>query len=139
MSACLGCRSIAVDFNNAICVKTIVGCSETIASCGLRFEKNYIVRHDLVTDQESNQLLITKVAIFMNFKWMTSSCSFNRGAAFPQMVNDKVLFATFPKMRTFRFQSRCRPNNHDRVKISRLKTPGSVLYYCSHGFSVADV
>jgi len=34
---------------------------------------------------------------------MTSSCLFNRGTACSQMVTDKVLFATFPKMRTFQF------------------------------------
>jgi len=45
---------------------------------------------------------------------------------FFQTVTDKVLFATFPKMRTFQFSSRCRPNHQDRVKISSLiQTPGS--------------
>jgi len=40
----------------------------------------------------------------------------------------KVLFATFPKMRTFQFSSRCGPNDQDRVKIGILtQTPGSVL------------
>jgi len=34
---------------------------------------------------------------------MTSSCLFNHDATFSQTVTDKVLFATFPKMRTFQF------------------------------------
>jgi len=42
-------------------------------------------------------------AIFMKFHSMTSSCLFNRGATCSQIVTDKVLFATFPKMRTFQF------------------------------------
>jgi len=42
-------------------------------------------------------------AIFMKFHSMTSSCLFNRGATFLQTVTDKVLFATFPKMRSFQF------------------------------------
>jgi len=46
---------------------------------------------------------------------MTSSCLFNRGATFSQTVTDKVLFAAFPKMRTFQFWSRHRPNDEDRV------------------------
>jgi len=41
--------------------------------------------------------------IFMKFRSMTSSCLFNRGTTFSQTVTDKVLFATFPKMRTFEF------------------------------------
>jgi len=40
-------------------------------------------------------------AIFMNFQSMTSSCFFNRGATFSQTVTGKVLFTTFPKMRTY--------------------------------------
>jgi len=44
-------------------------------------------------------------AIFMNFHSMTSSCLLNRGTTFSQAVTDKVLFATFPKMRTFQFYS----------------------------------
>jgi len=35
---------------------------------------------------------------------------FNRGTTFSQTVTDKVLFAAFPKKRTFQFLSRCRPN-----------------------------
>ena len=42
-------------------------------------------------------------AIFMKFYSMTSSCLFNRGTNFSQTVIDKVLFATFPKIRTFQF------------------------------------
>jgi len=34
---------------------------------------------------------------------MTSSCLFNRGTTFSQTVTDKVLFAAFPKIRTFQF------------------------------------
>jgi len=34
---------------------------------------------------------------------MTSSHLFNRGTNFEQTVKDKVLFATFPKMKTFQF------------------------------------
>jgi len=44
-------------------------------------------------------------AIFMNFHSMTSSCLFNGGATFSQTVTDKVLIATFSKMRPFYFQS----------------------------------
>jgi len=46
---------------------------------------------------------------------MTSSCLFNRGTTFSQMATDKVIFATFPKMRSFQFWSRSRPNDQDRV------------------------
>jgi len=56
-------------------------------------------------------------AIFMKFHSMTSSCLFNSGTNFSQTVTDEVLFATFPKMRTFSFQSRCRPNDQDRKKL----------------------
>ena len=50
------------------------------------------------------------------------------------LTHKKVLFETFPKMRNFQFQSRCRPNDQDRVKISILiQTPGSVFNKCSHG------
>jgi len=51
----------------------------------------------------------------MKFHSMTSSWLFNRDTNFSQTVTDKVLFATFPKMRTFQFWSRCRPNGQDRV------------------------
>jgi len=54
-------------------------------------------------------------ASFMKIHSMTSSCLFNRGTTFSQTVADKVFFATFPKMRTFQFHSRCRPNDPDRV------------------------
>ena len=37
------------------------------------------------------------------FHSMTPSCLFNRDTTFSQAVTDKVLFATFPKMRTFLF------------------------------------
>jgi len=64
----------------------------------------------------------------MKFHSMTSSWLFNRDTNFSQTVTDKVLFATFPKMRTFQFWSRCRPNGQDRVKVgSLIQTPGSVL------------
>jgi len=39
----------------------------------------------------------------MKFISMTLSCLFNRGTTFSQTVTDKVLFGTFPKMRTFQF------------------------------------
>jgi len=42
-------------------------------------------------------------AIFIKFHSMTSSCLFNRGTTFSQTVTDKVLFATFQKMRTYQF------------------------------------
>jgi len=42
-------------------------------------------------------------AIFMKFHSMTSSCLFNCDTIFSQTVTDKVLFATFPKMRNFQF------------------------------------
>ena len=42
-------------------------------------------------------------AIFMKFHSMTSSCLFNCGTTFSQTVTDIVLFATFPKIRTFQF------------------------------------
>jgi len=42
-------------------------------------------------------------AIFMNFHLMTSPCLLNRGTIFSQTATDKVIFATFPKMRTFQF------------------------------------
>ena len=65
---------------------------------------------------------------FMKFPSMTSSCLINHGATFSQTVIDKVLFATFPKLRTFQFQSRCRPNDQEREKISSLmQTLDSVL------------
>ena len=68
--------------------------------------------------------------IFMKFHSMTSSCFFNRGTTFSQTVTYKVLFATFPKMRTFQFEPRCRPNDQDRVKISSLiQTPQLVLCF----------
>jgi len=74
------------------------------------------------------------------FHSMTSSWLFNRGTTFSQTVTDKFLFATFSKMRTFQFWSRCRLNDQDRAKIgSLIQTPGSALSYSSHGFSVADV
>jgi len=56
-------------------------------------------------------------AIFMKFHSMTPSCLFNRGTTSSQTVTVKVLFAAFPKMRTFQFkmqmqmQSRCKPND----------------------------
>jgi len=34
---------------------------------------------------------------------MTQPCLFNRDPTFPQAATGKVLFATFPKMRTFQF------------------------------------
>jgi len=34
---------------------------------------------------------------------MTPSCLFNRDTTFEQTVTDKVLFATYPNMRTFQF------------------------------------
>jgi len=37
----------------------------------------------------------------MKFHSMKSSCLFNRATTFLQTVTDKLLFATFPKMRTF--------------------------------------
>jgi len=41
----------------------------------------------------------------------------------------KVLFATFLKMRTFQFYSRCRLNDQHRVKISILiQTPGWLVF-----------
>jgi len=39
----------------------------------------------------------------MKFHSKTSSCLLNRGTTFSQTVTDKVLFTTFPKMRTFQF------------------------------------
>jgi len=39
----------------------------------------------------------------MKIDSITSSCLFNRGTTFSQTVTDKVLLATFPKMRTFQF------------------------------------
>jgi len=39
----------------------------------------------------------------MKFRSMTSSCLLNRGTTFSQTVTENVLFATFPKMRTFPF------------------------------------
>jgi len=56
-----------------------------------------------------------KGAIFMKFHSMMSSCLFNRGTTFSQTVKDIVLFPTFPKIRSFEFYSRCRPNDQDRV------------------------
>jgi len=41
--------------------------------------------------------------IFIHVHSMTSSCLFIRDTTFSQAVTDKVLFATFPKMRTFYF------------------------------------
>jgi len=41
--------------------------------------------------------------IFNKFHSMTSSCFLNRGTTFSQTVTDKVLLATFPKMKTFQF------------------------------------
>jgi len=41
--------------------------------------------------------------IFMNFHSMMSSCLFNRVTTFSLTVTDKVLFAAFPKTRTFQF------------------------------------
>jgi len=43
------------------------------------------------------------VAIFMKFHSMTSSCLINRVTTFSQTVTDEILFAAFPKMRTFQF------------------------------------
>jgi len=40
---------------------------------------------------------------FMKFHSMVSSCLYNRGTTFSQMVTDKDLFAAFPKMTTFQF------------------------------------
>jgi len=39
----------------------------------------------------------------MKFHSLASSCLFNRGTTFSQTITDKVLFATFPKIRTFQF------------------------------------
>jgi len=39
----------------------------------------------------------------MKFHLMTSSCLLYRGTIFSQTVTDKVLFVTFPKMKTFQF------------------------------------
>jgi len=50
----------------------------------------------------SNQLLILG-GIFMKFHSMTSSCLFNRGTSFSQMVTYEVLFVAIPKMKSFQF------------------------------------
>ena len=55
------------------------------------------------TSQGRNQLFISARTIFMKFHSMTSSSLLNRGTPFSQTVTDNVLFATFPKMRTFSF------------------------------------
>jgi len=39
----------------------------------------------------------------MKFHSMTSSCLINRVTTFSQTVTDEILFAAFPKMRTFQF------------------------------------
>jgi len=70
--------------------------------------------------QGRNQLFISEGTIFMKFHLMTSLSLYNRGITFPQTVADEVLFAAFPNMRTFQFQSWCRPNDEDRVKIGNL-------------------
>ena len=58
--------------------------------------------------------------ILMQFHSIMSSCLFNRSTTFSQ--------TTFPKLITFQFYPRCRPNDQDRVKTSSLiQTPGSVL------------
>jgi len=54
---------------------------------------------------------------FMTFHSMTPSCLFNRGTNFSQTDVDKVFFTTFPKIKTFQFSSRCRPNDQNRKKI----------------------
>jgi len=41
--------------------------------------------------------------ILIKFRAMTSSYLFNRGTTFLQTVTDKILFARFPKIRTFHF------------------------------------
>jgi len=53
------------------------------------------------TEQHSTG--VRREAIFIKFHSMTSLCSFNCGSSFSQTVTDKVLYATFPKMRTFQF------------------------------------
>jgi len=64
----------------------------------------------------------------MLFDSMTSSCLSEVDTTFSHTVTDKVLFATFPKMRTFQFYSICRPHDQDTVKVSSLiQTLGSVL------------
>jgi len=40
-------------------------------------------------------------SIFINFHSITSSCLFNGGTTSSQTVTDIVIFATFPKMRTY--------------------------------------
>jgi len=55
-------------------------------------------------NQRPNQLFSSGEGTSVTkFHSMTSSCLFNRGTTFLQTVTDKVIFATFPKMRTFRF------------------------------------
>jgi len=50
--------------------------------------------------QGRNQLFIAGEAIFMKYHLMTL---FNRDTTSSKTVADKVLFATFPKMRSFQF------------------------------------
>jgi len=53
--------------------------------------------------QGHNQLLIPggRRATLIKFHSVTPSCLFNRDTTLSQMVTDNVLFAKFPKMRTF--------------------------------------
>jgi len=48
---------------------------------------------------------------------MTSSCLFNRGTTFSQTITDKVLFATFPKMRKWGLLC----FNHDADRMIRTE------------------
>jgi len=78
--------------------------------------------------QGRNQLFILGEGIFIKFHSLTSSCLFNRGTNFSQTVTGKLLFATFPKMRTFRFYQNADRTIGTEKKISSLiQTLDSVL------------
>jgi len=48
-------------------------------------------------------------SIFIEFHPMTLSRLFNRGTTFSQTVTERALFATFPIMRTFKFNQDADP------------------------------
>jgi len=70
---------------------------------GIAFTSYFLQKVLSVTGQTGAQpaLHFRWGAIFMKFHLMMSSCLFNHGTPFSQMITDKVLFARFLKLRTF--------------------------------------